>query len=756
MKIKVFAILIIGLLMASCSGTKSLKKGEVLYKGSGIKIKKDQTDGEWEMKKSGEKLTNLYWELWDTPNGSLFGLPNLRFIPFRLIIYNWFYNEKDSGFGYWMRNNFGETPVTIQTVQPELKIQKAVNIYENYGHFGTKGDYTLSYNKNGKKAYIHYKLMIPEAYSYRNITFRADSALPNIMQMFNKYMPLSKLKTGSEFELKEIRNEKTVLWNYLQDNGFYYVSENDILIEADSTFGKKQLDLRFTLLKNQTSFDDKRAVIHDFSMILDSVKQQNTSGRFYTWNDGRVKKKLMDKIVEVSPGDTFSLAKTNRSIRNLSDLGIFATPRITYDVVEGDSTFLHARLTADPLDASTLGLKAEGNYRNTGYIGPAIGFNLTQLNVFGGAENLTIDGNAYYDFPIGVFKERISNSSGFSLNSQLSSPLLNPPVKFIRSNLSIPRKFSAINLNFNDRKDYFTMYGFNLTLGYTWQSSRYASHRVELLNATYSDLINTTLRFDTLIAENPSLRNSLVEQFILGTGYKFRYDRTNIENRRFGYYFEGGVEFSGNLLGLADLVFSKQDAGEHKFLGVKYSQYTMLHYEARAYWQISETSQLAFRNLAGLGLSYGNSTQMPFIKQFIIGGSNSLRPINARSVGPGRYIELNEAEVNQVGDVKFEANVEYRMKLGGRLNGAIWSDMGNIFLLNEDPARPYSQIRWGKIIQDSYLTTGAGLRLNLNFLVLRVDYGVVMYAPIFIDGYKWIWQNKLPLHGPVIGFGYPF
>lgn len=756
MKIKVFVILIIGLLMASCSGTKSLTEDEVLYKGSGIKIKKDQTKGQWEMKKSGEKLTDLYWQLWDTPNGSLFGLPNIRFIPFRLIIYNWFYNEKETGVAYWMRNNFGEAPKTIQSVQPEMKIQKAVNIYENYGHFGTKGEYTLSYSKNRKKAYVHYKLLIPEAYSYRNITFKTDSALPNIAEMFAKYPQLSNLKPGDEFDLKRIRNEKSDLWNYLQDNGFYYVSENDILIEADTTFAKKQLDLRYTLLKSPFRFDDERVLIHDFTILLDSIEQYTSNSRFYRWSDGRVKKKLMDKIVEVSAGDTFSLAKTNRSIRNLADLGIFATPRITYEIAETDSTVLHAQLTADPLDATTLGLKAEANYRNSGYIGPAVGFNITQLNVFGGAENLTIDGSAYYDFPIGVFKERISNSSGFSINSQLTSPLLNPPFKFIRSNISIPKKFTAINFNFNDRKDYFTLYGFNLSYGYAWQSSRYASHRVELLNATYSDILNTTLRFDTLIAENPSLRNSLVDQFILGSNYKFRYDRTNIENRKFEYSFEGGIEFSGNLLGLVNSVLNKTDAGNHKFLGVKYSQYALLNYEFKAYWKIGSTSKLAFRQMGGLGLSYGNSTQMPFIRQFFIGGSNSLRPINARSVGPGRYLEFNEAEVNQVGDVKFETNIEYRMKLGGRLEGAIWSDMGNIFLLNEDPARPYSQIRWNKIIQDSYLTSGAGLRLNLSFLILRVDYGVVMYAPIFIDGSKWIWQNKLPLHGPVIGFGYPF
>lgn len=756
MKNKALLSIVIGLFLASCSGTKSLKSNEVLYKGSGINIQKDQTEGPWEVRNSVEKLTSLYWELWDTPNGALLGLPNIRFIPFRLIIYNWFYNEKDSGVAYWMRNNFGEAPVTIQSVQPELKIQKAVNIYENYGHFGTQGNYTLAYNKKKNKAYVHYKLLIPKAYSYRSVIYRTDSTQSNISLMLKKYPSFSKLTEGDDFVLKNIRNEKLNLWNYLQNNGFYYVEDDDIIAEADTTQHNKQLDLRFTVLRNQTGFSDNRVKIKSSNFFIDSVEQAKSEANYYYWDSGKIRKTLIDEIVDVSPGDTFSLAKTNRSISNLADLGVFATPRINYFIDENDSTQLNAQIKVNSLDATSLALEAEGMYRNSGYIGPAIGFNLTQLNVFGGAENLTVDGNAYYDFPIGVFKERISPSSGFSVNSQISSPLVNPPLKFIRSQIALPRKHIMANFSFNDRKDYFTMFGFDFSYGYSWKSGPRTTHRINLVNATYSDILNTTYRFDTLVAQNPSLRNNLVNQFIIGSGYKFSYDRINRSASRFGYYFEAGVDFSGNLLGAAYSVFDKNNKGNHKFLGVKFAQYTLLHYEFRGYWQVGASNQLAFRHMAGIGLSYGNSTEMPYIRQFTIGGSNSLRPINARSVGPGRYIELNEAEVNQVGDVKFETNLEYRMHIGGRLNGAVFADIGNIFLLNEDPNRPYSQIRWNKIIQDSYFTAGAGLRLNLNFLILRVDYGAVLYAPIFINGYKWIWQNKLPLHGPVIGFGLPF
>jgi hypothetical protein len=257
-----------------------------------------------------------------------------------------------------------------------------------------------------------------------------------------------------------------------------------------------------------------------------------------------------------------------------------------------------------------------------------------------------------------------------------------------------------------------------------------------------------------LTAENPSLEASLVDQFIIGTSYLFRYDNSSLANKFLGVYFEGKIESDGNLLSLISPV--NDETGYKETFGAQFSQLVQLSYDFRAYLRLGANNQLAFRHIGGIGSVYGNSDQMPYIKQYFIGGSNSLRPINARSVGPGRYIELNEGEVNQVGDMKLEWNLEYRIKLGPRLSTAIFADAGNIWLLEPDPSRPLGEIRWNKIFEDSYLTAGVGLRLDVEVLIIRFDYGAVLYSPIFIDGYKWIWENKLPLYGAVIGFGLPF
>ncbi|MBD8489513.1 BamA/TamA family outer membrane protein [Echinicola sp. CAU 1574] len=740
--------------LVACSGTKSLSEGEVLYTGSKIHINKKEYKEDWKIKNDEKKLVKVYWDLWDVPNGGMMGLPTMRFLSFRLWLYNLFYNEKEQGLAKWIRDNFGEEPILISDVKPDFKIQKAIEDYENFGHFGTTGRYDLHYNRKKNKAYIHYRLTVPKVYHYRKVMYDTSALEGNLKILFLNYQPKSVLHEREEFDLEKIRSEKTGLWNTIQNNGYYYLKKEDVLVMADTTVGYKQIDVKVGLNGELPDSHFKRQKINDLSVAIDTA-QREVDGYYY-WPYGKVKKHLLDKMIQVNEGEYFSLERTKHSMRNLADLGIFRNPSISYEVHENDSLALDANVDLIPKDASLLGFNVNGNYKTTGYIGPSISLKYNQLNLFGGAENLSVEANTYYDFPIGLYKDRVSNSSGFGIFTTLDAPLLDPPFKFIKNDFSLPKKYLSLDFEYNNRRDYFTLATWNAAYGFTWKSNSKVTHKLDLIKLTFSDVIRSSERFDTLINNDPSLQLSLSNQFILGSGYTYRFDNSSTENKRLGTYFEGKVELAGNILNLASGLVSGTEEGSRKFLGVKYSQYARFEYDFRAYWRVGQYSHLVFRNLAGLGLSYGNSTQMPFIKEFFIGGSNSLRPFNARNVGPGRYIELDEAEVNQVGDLKLEWNLEYRFKIFTKLNGALWSDAGNIWLLEEDPNRPFSGVRWGKLFQDSYLTSGVGLRIDLKYLLLRLDYGAVLYAPIFIDGYKWIWENKLPLHGPVIGFGYPF
>jgi len=750
-------LLIIGpALFYACSTTKSLSDGEVLYTGSKIKLEKVEGKKDWKIEESAKKYSSLYWELWDTPNGAVFGLPRLQGIPMRLWIYNLFYTEKERGFSRWMQRNFGEEPITIQDVSPGLKVQKGINIYENFGHFGTTGSFDLKYNKKRNKAFVRYSFVVPKPYRYRSISFQKDSSQFPLFSSFVNYQGQSLLSTGDEFNLDILRKEKNQVWRYLKNQGYYYLEEDHIQIDADTTVGKKQIDLILRISDQLPEVVYQPQKISQLQFAINQNSQDSANEKYYYWNYGRVRKKMINGILKVQRGKYYSLRNNNESIRNLSELGIFTNPLINYTTESPDSLSLKSTVSVNALDATSVGFNIKGNYKTAGYIGPSVGLTFGQLNVFGGAENLSIDADFYYDFPIGAFSENISNSSGFSLRTALSAPLIKSPLKFIGTKYSLPKQQLTLNVDFNDRKDFFTMVGWNAAYGFTWKSAPKITHRLDLINAVYSDIINSTPRFDTLVAENPLLRASLTDQFILGSKYTFLYDDRSSDNRRFDLFFEGTIDLSGNALSLLNSVFTNRQNGEKKFLGVTFSQYASFQYDFRAYWKLGLYNQLVFRNIVGVGLSYGNSIQMPYIKQFFIGGTNSLRPITARTVGPGKYIESERAEVNQVGDLKFEWNLEYRFRLFWRLNGALWSDAGNIWLLKEDPNRPNSGVRWDRVFEDSYLTAGVGLRLNVNFLTVRFDYGAVVYVPVLPDGQKWLWQNKQPFWYPVIGFGYPF
>lgn len=751
---RIISILFLLYLLSSCSGVKHLPEGESLYVGTKqMKISKVDYGDNWKIKDAGRKRTEVYYNLWDLPNGSV-GVPVFRTIPFRLMAYNFYYTEKDKGFSHWMMNNFGEPPVTISKINPALKAEKIKSMYENWGHFGTTVNYQVKYSKRKPLGKVYYQFLIPKSYSYRNIDYTIDSVQLPIQESLNSYKKTSLLLSGDEFDLDKIKKEKNNIINHFHDQGYYFLREKEVVILADTSVGNRQIDLRISMSYNLSAVYFKKQMIENQTISIDSIIQPPGQDKYYRWPTGKIKKSLFDSIIHVRPGNYYSFSNVKISIRNLSEIGIFTKPLVSLSVADNDSVKLNSSVSVQPLDASSISVNAKANYKNIGYIGPSLGASFGQLNLFGGAENLTVDLDGYYDFPIGVFKERVSRASGFTVNSTLSAPLIRPPFRFIRQTYSLPKKFIALRLEWNDKKDYFKLISWNASTGFSWTSSPKISHKLNLLSATYSNIINSTPKFDSLTADNPSLAVSLTDQFIIGSNYSIRYDNLSLENKIIGTYFEGKIELDGNLLSL----ISRKDpeTGIKEPFGIPFSQLAQVSYDFRAYLKISESSLLAFRHIGGIGVAYGNSTQMPYINQFFIGGSNSLRPINARSVGPGRYLELNEGEVNQVGDMKLEWNLEYRLKLGPRLNLAVWSDAGNIWLLNPDPNRPNSEIRWNKILQDSYLTSGLGVRLDISFLTLRFDYGAVLYAPIFIDGSKWIWQNKLPLYGAVIGFGLPF
>jgi outer membrane protein insertion porin family len=741
----------------SCSTVKHLPEGEIMYIGTReiIYHKTGENKKDWKINDFAEKSKDVIMNVWVAPNGAFMGMPYMRFLPMRSYAYNWFYTDSIKGFSHWMMENFGEPPVTLSSVNPEMRAKIIENKLFNRGHFGVEVKCRIVYRGN-KKAFVKYAIFIPKAYVYRNIEVKLDSVQEALRLPINNYLQDSKIKAGNDFNLDDIDEEKKLLWEYLQNKGYYYISKNNILILADTTVGEKQVDIQYRIEKGLSEKSFSRVFIQNKKVQIDN-KQVDLSEKIVLSGKGiKVDRRLLEGIIKLKMDSAYSLRDTKKSLRNISGTGIFKEPVIRYTPSPDDSLKLDADVELKTVDMFSIGTNGNVAQKSNGYLGPGIGLNAIQKNLFGGAENLRLNMDAYFDFPLGYLSKNVSNSYGIATTAILSSPVLKSRLpSFVSDVVKLPTKNTAFGFEYNNRPDYFSMLEWKGSHSVSWYTSPRVSHELKIININYSKLLNTTPEFDSVYSESAYLRSSIKDQLIIGTSYSYTYNNTAGTNQRFRTYFHADFELSGNILnGIYFLAGHK--GKDKKILSVEYSQYARLSTDFRFYVNVGSRGQLVYRNLLGIEKAYGNSTVMPYVKQFYIGGSNSLRPLAARTSGPGRYLELDAKAINQVGDLKLENNLEFRFRIAYVLYGAVWGDLGNIWLWKEDPERPLTNIRFNKIIQDSYFTSGAGLRLDLKYVVIRGDYGAVLYAPIFIDNYKWIWQNKLPLHGLVIAVGYPF
>jgi outer membrane protein assembly factor BamA len=291
-----------------------------------------------------------------------------------------------------------------------------------------------------------------------------------------------------------------------------------------------------------------------------------------------------------------------------------------------------------------------------------------------------------------------------------------------------------------------------------WNETHNKRHELNLVDINFFSLSETTRLFNERLENSTYLQQSFDERFILSTNYSYTYNSRQSEMNGDGFYFNGIIDLSGNLMHLAQSAFREEAPTmeePYTIFGTAYSQYSRFLFDTRYYYQIDRNNELAFRVFAGFGIPYGNSTTLPFIKQFFIGGTNSIRAFPARGLGPGTFNPDSSANFyDQSGDIKLEANIEYRFPIYGFIKGALFLDMGNIWLLEGEDSKEFN---WSNFSQELAVGTGFGLRLDIDFLVLRLDLGLPLRKPYLEPNDRWYF-NQLGFDDIVynIGIGYPF
>lgn len=755
------------LLSTSCSTTARISEDDPLY--NGMKLDIHPTDNE---KLPPEMLTDITSAVNVRPNNPWPLLTPYKRMPFPLGL--WVYNHwNDSAKGVkgWLYRKLVEQPVLVSDARPETRVKMIESILDNNGYFGSSASYSIKTAKDPKKATVIYDVDVSRPYPLDSIILFNNNKEP-ITHFIDSLARKSKyLVKGERFCVDSLAAERVRIANALRNRGYYYFKPEYIEFEADSIINPGNIALRLTLAANMPRLARLR---YKLGNIYTSVLRQsnrfpgtpdtiNTSkGELIVYRPQRLRENMIPSCITFRKGRYFSVRNMDRTQQRLARLGIFNNIQlqpIPSDTSENNPT-LDLYITCQLERKMEVSLEANVTSKSNSYLGPGLLFGVTNNNVFGGAEKLTIQANANYEWQTGSGRKgSVFNSYEFGLNATLSFPRLLAPAFIRRTNRELNWTNITLGADLMNRPHYFKLAEFNTGISYEWHPSRNVLNQFTLFNITYTKLMHTTQEFDSIMTANPAVALSFQSQYIPKMSYTYTLnkflERANIN----GINFTFTITEAGNIFdGIYRLCGVK---GEKNLFGTPFSQFVkaqaQLVYNRRL---IRGSDQwLVSRVFIGAAHAYGNSREVPYSEQFYIGGANSIRAFTVRSLGPGSYRPpqaLKNGYFDQTGTFKLELNSEYRFPIISVLHGALFVDAGNIWLLKNDPQRPGGQLKGKTFLKDIALGTGVGLRVDIGMLVIRGDLGYGLHAPYYNGTNHYFnikFKKAFAFH---LAIGYPF
>jgi outer membrane protein assembly factor BamA len=731
-----------------------------LYTGARITFK----DTDLSHKKKKALRSELQALTRPKPNSKILG------IPFKLNIYNAFAKAK-KGPGKWIRGKFGEPPVLLSSVNLDKNVQvlQSHQVNKGYFHARVRGDTTLK----GKKASAEYVIRTGDQYHVQKVAFMGDSSV--LQQTIRSNMSKTLLKPNSPFDLDVINAERTRIDNHLKENGFYFFNPDYVLVKADSTVGNNKVDL-FVTVKPATPqearevFRIKDVYIYTGFNIggdMDTSKSTATYYKGYYLIDRNrfYKPKMFLQSMAFNPGDVYNRTAHNASISRLISMNVFKFVKNRFEVVPNtDSAQLTAYYYLTRLPKKSLRIEVNGSTKSDNVTGSNLTVSWRNRNTFRAGEQFVVKASAGFEFQYsGQFQGY--NTLRYGIEPSLSFPrFLVPFFNFNTKGGFLPRTTITLGYDVLQRQKLYTMNSFRASYGYTWKESVEKQHELNPISIIYAQPANVSAEYTDSALHNITLQKAIDKQFVLGSNYTYTY--TNVLNNRpaNGFYLSAGIDLSGNIAGLiTGGNVMKQDTA--KIFGAAFSEYTRLQGDFRFYRKVGEKSVWANRVMVGLGIPYGNSSQLPYIKQFFSGGNNSIRAFRSRSVGPGTFQapQVSGALAEQPGDIKLEMNTELRFPMVSIVNGAVFVDAGNVWLYNDDPNKP-GALFTSKFMNELAVGAGAGIRFDITFLVLRLDLAFPLRKPWLPRGQQWVtnqidfgssdWRKENLILN--LAIGYPF
>jgi hypothetical protein len=392
---------------------------------------------------------------------------------------------------------------------------------------------------------------------------------------------------------------------------------------------------------------------------------------------------------------------------------------------------------------------------------------LLNRNTFKGAELLNLNMSGSFE---SQWRGSEKNYYSYSINPQveLQFPRFIAPFKIRTYSRYIPKTRFIVAYNYLRRVNYFDMKTFEFVYGYKWKQDIRKEHEFNPVSVSYTSLTNISPEFEDLLNTNPYLKKSYEEQFIAGGSYSFTFNDQLVPGKKLQYYLRFNGEIAGNVLSLAKRIAGEDISSENpaQIAASVYSQFIEFSFDGRFYYNFRDKNKFILRGFAGMAKPYGNSAVMPYSKQFFSGGPNSIRAFHINSVGPGTFYQ-NPDEIGFLqlgGDVKLEANTEYRFSIYRFFKGALFVDAGNVWLIKSNPANIGTPFSFSTFMNELAVGAGAGMRIDVSFFILRFDLAVPLRKPWLPEKERWVvdeidftsskWRGENLILN--VAIGYPF
>ena len=713
--------------LISCSTTKVLQDNEYRLAKNEIEILNDKHFNPNQLQAYLKQKPNSYF---------IFG-----WNPF-LNVYNW-QNGKGKGWDKFV-TKIGVAPVVYEAEQVDNSILNLENRLEYLGYFDSKVESRISVKR--KKVNVTYEVTLGKRYPIKQLSITLPEG-GEFSEAFLKDTSAMTVKVGdylSEYAL-EAETERSSA--DMRNKGFYTFNKNYYFFEADTLTCPDSALLHLT--------------VHEYTRN-ETAKEAEPIRKFY-FNDVsitypktlKIKDKVLKELNTIIPGAPYSSDIVNQTYSRLASLRVFNSVNI--GMTKTDTNLVDCSISLSQSKLQGFKVNLEGSTNSSGLLGVSPQLSYYHKNIFRGGEwlNLSFMGNFQFKFNDSV------RSNEFGVSAGLSFPKFFPlPYRYFKG--SIPRTDINLSYNYQDRPEYTrniisTSYGYNGRVGDRFYYQAYP------LQLNIVRLFNLDPDFYKTLANDPFLRYAYQDHFDLGSGMTLYYttDAASIPTESF-FYTRFQFDIAGNMLSLFKPLMKRDQDGFATIWNTPYSQFVRSEITLGRTWIFGRNGgqAIATRLLAGAGYAYGNSSALPFEKHFYGGGSNSLRGWQARTVGPGlSQMDTSFVIPNQTGDMKLEANIEYRFNMFWKVAGAVFVDAGNVWTLKDDgtQAGKESMLRWDTFGESIAANWGVGLRLNFGFMLLRLDLGLKVHDPAremkWVGPDQWFKRDGYALH---FGVGYPF